>query len=484
MTTFYWRNPLKNLAKMKLTYAFFIVLLLLSSIIHVSVQSSTTQLYVTPSKTEYWTPAVNEIFAINVSIANVVNLQGYEIRFYWNTTLLDLANVHIYPFLNSQGVIKNETSESLGRYWIVAITPLGKEPTSGNGTLFSLSFKVTYDPIWPQNATCLLNLAETILSDPNGDPIYHEVQNGEYWCYGTPPLEVTVKTSKQSYYLLDPINVYGNLTRGLSPFNWLVTIEVDNPSNYIAILRTLPTGNPPPPDQSIEIISVFPCDSQGNLKTSFGRGSMAYFSVTVRNSGEKIQAIVIAINLFDADNRAIGFLFNHGTINKNSTRSIQLSFPIPDTAALGNAWVYANALNDFPRAGGAAYCTEKSATFTIVASGGSALGSSVQEPQKILISSEGTYEIVLKLPKGTRLGNFIVFATSRYERTQTMDTTIFEGKVPDLNNDGKVNILDLVVEAGKFGKTVPPEDPKYDANGDGKINILDLVVVASYFGWS
>jgi parallel beta-helix repeat protein len=62
--------------------------------------------------------------------------------------------------------------------------------------------------------------------------------------------------------------------------------------------------------------------------------------------------------------------------------------------------------------------------------------------------------------------------------TQTLTIT-FTG---DFNGDGKCNILDLVLEATKFGKTVPPEDPKYDINGDGKINLLDLVKVAIHFG--
>jgi hypothetical protein len=52
----------------------------------------------------------------------------------------------------------------------------------------------------------------------------------------------------------------------------------------------------------------------------------------------------------------------------------------------------------------------------------------------------------------------------------------------DLNGDGIVNILDLVKLAGKFGKTVPPEDPIYDFNNDTKINILDAIIVAGNFG--
>ena len=49
------------------------------------------------------------------------------------------------------------------------------------------------------------------------------------------------------------------------------------------------------------------------------------------------------------------------------------------------------------------------------------------------------------------------------------------GNVADLNNDGIVNILDLVIVANAFGKNEP------DLNGDGIVNILDLVIVANAF---
>ena len=45
----------------------------------------------------------------------------------------------------------------------------------------------------------------------------------------------------------------------------------------------------------------------------------------------------------------------------------------------------------------------------------------------------------------------------------------------DINGDGIVNILDLVIVANAFGKDTP------DINGDGTVNVLDLVIVANAF---
>ena len=53
----------------------------------------------------------------------------------------------------------------------------------------------------------------------------------------------------------------------------------------------------------------------------------------------------------------------------------------------------------------------------------------------------------------------------------------------DVNRDGQVSILDMVLVARHFGKTVPP-DSDVDLNGDGVINIQDLIVVAQHLGES
>ena len=53
----------------------------------------------------------------------------------------------------------------------------------------------------------------------------------------------------------------------------------------------------------------------------------------------------------------------------------------------------------------------------------------------------------------------------------------------DINNDGVVNMQDIVLVSNSFG--VPsPEHPKTDVNKDGSVDIIDLLLVASHFGES
>ena len=52
----------------------------------------------------------------------------------------------------------------------------------------------------------------------------------------------------------------------------------------------------------------------------------------------------------------------------------------------------------------------------------------------------------------------------------------------DVNNDGNVDILDLVFVASKFGQPVTDATKAADVNGDGAINILDLTRIVQQFG--
>ena len=65
-----------------------------------------------------------------------------------------------------------------------------------------------------------------------------------------------------------------------------------------------------------------------------------------------------------------------------------------------------------------------------------------------------------------------------------LTTTIIIRPAGDVNVDCSVNIIDLVLVAGSFGKTAgsPGYNPIADVNYDGRVDIIDLSIVGSTFG--
>ena len=107
----------------------------------------------------------------------------------------------------------------------------------------------------------------------------------------------------------------------------------------------------------------------------------------------------------------------------------------------------------------------------------------------IELEAEASAEVTLTV-KGdllTEPGDYpiTVTATSGTDSTMTSEvtttTTIEMPPTPwDVNDDGTVNIQDLVLVAGQLGES--GEGLKGDVNGDGVVNIQDLVIVASHLG--
>ena len=58
---------------------------------------------------------------------------------------------------------------------------------------------------------------------------------------------------------------------------------------------------------------------------------------------------------------------------------------------------------------------------------------------------------------------------------------IFVGPKEDVNMDGVINILDLILVSTNFGKPITEDNRRADVTGDRVINILDLVAVANAF---
>ena len=67
------------------------------------------------------------------------------------------------------------------------------------------------------------------------------------------------------------------------------------------------------------------------------------------------------------------------------------------------------------------------------------------------------------------------------EELPTSEEDIFAGPKWDVNMDGKINVLDLIIVAKYLGKPITANNQRADVNGDRVINVLDLVAVANAF---
>jgi hypothetical protein len=174
----------------------------------------TPSLYVDPPSVVFWTSAYGKTFAINVTLANVTDLYGYEFQLLWNATLLNVVGVNVTPpsvWGSSYFIAENDTSVA-GRYWL-AISALPPASTfNGTAILATLTFEIVYDPIYPDNATSSLHLTDDKLSDENAVAIAHTTTDGQYTLYSTEPT----------------IQVMPALTTAMMNETFLVNVTVSN----------------------------------------------------------------------------------------------------------------------------------------------------------------------------------------------------------------------------------------------------------------
>ena len=99
----------------------------------------------------------------------------------------------------------------------------------------------------------------------------------------------------------------------------------------------------------------------------------------------------------------------------------------------------------------------------------------------IQFSAKAGSETQLKLQNvqfGASTGNLI--SAGPHEVTVVVEGQLATG---DVNRDGQVSILDMILIAQQLGKKVPSHST-VDVNGDGTISILDLILVAQHLGES
>ena len=307
-----------------------------------------------------------------------------------------------------------------------------------------------------------------------------------------PQLVLIVQTDKSSYTYRDMVQISGYLWLSGEPVDGLVAVEVTNPNNQTLVVRTVQAGTPTLTG-SIEILSVIPCDQNGNPKNSFVKGvDHAHVNVTVKNN-DIISSIHVLITVCTYDNDSTPILpevMAHETsIPPGGIVHFKPDIPLDSWISTGSATFHANVLSDWPKNGGYPYTAEKSATFNIISTKTTSMSSNYQ--QLGYSESNGTCDMTFRLPPynvtGAPFGTYIINASAYAQgyKTYASKTFIREFQIDgDINFDHTIDILDVVAVTSIYGSQSgdPKWNPKVDVQPSGKIDIQDVVVVTSKYG--
>jgi hypothetical protein len=277
------------------------------------------------------------------------------------------------------------------------------------------------------------------------------------------------------------INIYGKLTLGGNPVNnGLVAVQVEDNIGDLKLIRVVSTGTNPPP-WKVKITEFLSCDSQGNPKTTFIKGSFAYFKITVESLDTVLERnVTIALNLFDSLGVSIGIASAISVpLGPRKQFTFFTTLPISNDAYGGAAICTASVLTGWPKDNGYPYCPEGSIKLTILDESQTP-GS---EPILTNPSPYGSFNLSFKLPNMARIGSYAIYVGARYNAWASASFD-YAWLLTDIDRNGEVNIKDLFVVAKAFGSKLGDANwnVKADVDGDNLVNIVDVYRVARDFG--
>jgi len=133
---------------------------------------------------EYEAQAPGDTFTVDVNIADVPDLQGYEFKLWFNNTLLSATDVIPGP-INPPGTMYGPGKMVDSKYvwaplqnftdgfvWVAAAFPPGSPFTGGSGNMMTINFTAL------ATGDCTLRLYGTILGNPTGEAIDHGTLGG------------------------------------------------------------------------------------------------------------------------------------------------------------------------------------------------------------------------------------------------------------------------------------------------------------------
>jgi len=152
---------------------------------------TTTLLYIDPPTIDKQAIEECSTFEVEVVIANVTDLYGFDLKLTWNDTLLDLAAVEYQTNLDQIWSNWDDAKNETGAGWYRLVAHETKENGfTGDATLINLTFHIKYGPCYIEEnyqLGTLIHFALVKLSDPNSTAICTKVQDAKYTVHAVKP---------------------------------------------------------------------------------------------------------------------------------------------------------------------------------------------------------------------------------------------------------------------------------------------------------
>jgi hypothetical protein len=134
-----------------------------------------------------------EVFAVNVIVTNVTDLQGWEFQLYWNSTVLNCTNAAVVTPPVWQGYqqdygpgLQPNYNSTCGMFSEAEAAEYPAPPFNGSTTVATLTFQAL------QPGTTSLTLADALLGDSTAQPISCTVSSGSVTVYMYATLSISV----------------------------------------------------------------------------------------------------------------------------------------------------------------------------------------------------------------------------------------------------------------------------------------------------
>jgi hypothetical protein len=164
---------------------------------------------------------IGEEFTIDINVS-AINLAGFEYKFRWNNTLLELITMKMSMPWTTYFIGSNTTTD-LGdgrNQHFIGVASLPVTGWTGNKTICTYTFSVAYKPgLLEPDGYSLLDLNNTKFSDPAAASISHDEYDGEY-------------TIKASVHDVAVISVVTNITQVYIPRTVGINVTVKNNGDF------------------------------------------------------------------------------------------------------------------------------------------------------------------------------------------------------------------------------------------------------------